>query len=100
MTLPELLSGLYALCGIAACICYVPQLRRLARDPAARRAMSPATWGGWVIVGVVNLLYAAVVVGNVEMMAVVGVNWLCQAAVFALAIGQRLHDRRPRSSLT
>lgn len=95
MTNTDLLSGLYAVAGIAACACYLPQLRRLLCEPEARRAMSLATWGGWLAVGVVSLVYAIVVVGNVEMIAVAAVNWLCQAAVFALALAQRMADRRP-----
>jgi hypothetical protein len=94
MTLSELLSGLYALSGIAACACYVPQIRRLMADAAARRAMSLATWGGWLVVGMVTVLYAGLVVGAREMVAVAGLNWLCQAVVFGLAVAQRVADRR------
>ncbi|HSV29516.1 MAG TPA: hypothetical protein VLL76_08150 [Candidatus Omnitrophota bacterium] len=93
MSLAALLSSLYAVCGVAACLFYVPQLRRLARDAEARRAMSLVTWGGWLAVGVVSLLYAAIVVGETEMIVVAGLNWLCQAAVFGLALAQRLSDR-------
>lgn len=94
MTPADLLSALYAGAGIAACVCYLPQLRRLLREPAARRAMSLATWGGWLAVGAVSLAYAAVVVDSPEMVAVTAANGMCQAAVFALALAQRLADRR------
>lgn len=95
MSSTDLLSSLYALCGITACVCYVPQVRRLMAEAAARRAMSLATWGGWLAVGVVTVLYAALVIGAREMVAVAAVNWLCQAMVFGLALSQRVIDRRP-----
>lgn len=93
MNSSELLSDLYALCGIAACACYVPQIRRLMADATARRAMSLATWGGWLAVGLVTMLYAAIIVGTREMVMVTALNWLCQAMVFGLALGQRVRDR-------
>lgn len=90
----DIISVLYGFAGIAACAFYLPQLRRLVREPAARRAMSLATWGGWLAVGLVGLVYAVVVVGNAEMVAVAASNWLCQAAVFGLALAQRVADRK------
>lgn len=91
--LTEVLSALYALGGVAACLCYLPQIHRLRRDVSARRAMSLLAWGGWFGVSTVTLLYAALVVRLPEMMAVAGLNLLCQGIVFALALGQRLADR-------
>jgi hypothetical protein len=94
MTAVQFLSALYAVSGFAACACYVPQLWKLARDAGARRSMSLASWAGWLAVGCVTMLYAAVVVGQTEMMMVVGLNTLCQTTVVLLVAGQRIRDRR------
>ena len=94
MTLAAALSALYALCGVAACAFYVPQVRRLLRDAEARRAMSLSTWGGWLVVGLVSTLYAGIVVGQPEMVAVALLNSCCQAIVFGLAFRQWLADRK------
>lgn len=96
MDLPAALSLLYAASGVAACAFYLPQLRLLSASADARRAMAPLTWGGWMVVGWVGIAYAVLVVGQREMIAVMGANTLCQSAVFAAAVGQRLADRRYR----
>lgn len=88
-----LLTALYTLAGIAACLCYVPQILRLRRDAGARRAMSLATWGGWVVVSLIGLAYAAVVVRQPEMVVVSGLNLACQLVVFGLALRQWRADR-------
>lgn len=98
MTLVTALSNLYAASGIATCLCYGPQLIRLARSAEARRAMSLASWGGWLIMGTIALLYAAVVVGQPAMVLVSGLNAACLAVVVALVLGQRLADHQPRKT--
>lgn len=87
------LTVLYTLAGIAACLCYLPQLHLLLRDAEARRAMSLLSWGGWFGGSGITALYAMVVVAEPEMVAVAGLNWLCQGAVFGLAVRQRFVDR-------
>lgn len=94
MTFADVLSTLYAASGIAACGCYGPQILRLWRNAEARRAMSLASWGGWLCLSLVAVLYATVVVGQGEMQMVTGLNALCQAVVVALVAGQRRKDRR------
>ncbi|MGE5477728.1 MAG: hypothetical protein ACM3Q1_13800 [Bacteroidales bacterium] len=94
MTLVESLSLLYAVSGVAGCACYGPQLARLARSAEARRGMALASWGGWLCLSLIAVLYAAVVVGQGAMVAVCGANALCQALVVALVAGQHCHDRR------
>lgn len=93
MSLTTVLSALYAVAGVAACLCYLPQIQRMRHDVAARRAMSLLAWGGWFGVGGVTVLYAIVVVGQAEMVAVAGLNLLCQGAILGLALRQRLADR-------
>lgn len=93
MTFADALSALYAASGVAGCACYGPQILGLARNAEARRAMSLASWTGWLALGVVGILYAALVVGQPEMLLVGGLNLMCQAAVVALVGGQRWLDR-------
>lgn len=93
MTFANALASLYAMSGIAAGLCYGPQLLRLMRSDQARRAMSLVSWGSWLGLGAIGLLYA-VMAGPPEMVLVNGLNTGCQALVVALALGQRLADRR------
>lgn len=94
MTLVDALSILYTASGIAGCACYAPQLVRLARSAAARRAMALASWLGWFGLSVVAVLYAAVVARQGAMVLVCGLNALCQAAVVILVVAQRRQDCR------
>jgi hypothetical protein len=94
MDLASTLGCLYTTSGLLACGLYGPQLRVLSTSAGARRAMSLTTWGGWSVLGVTTLAYAVVVVQQPEMVVVTAINALCQASVFALALGQRLADRR------
>lgn len=94
MTFAEALSALYAASGVAACAFYAPQLAALARSANARRAMSLASWAGWLGLGVVGTLYAAMVVGQGEMILVSGLNVLCQTMVVGLVGTQRWRDRK------
>lgn len=96
MTFVDTLSVLYAASGIAGCACYGPQIARLARAAAARRAMALASWVGWLGLSLVAVLYAAVGAGQGAMLLVSGLNALCQAAVVALVAGQRWRDRQER----
>ncbi|MGE5503830.1 MAG: hypothetical protein ACM31L_05355 [Actinomycetota bacterium] len=92
----SLLATLYACSGVAGAVCYGPQLVHLWRVPEARRAMSPLTWGGWAAMGAVALAYAAFEVRAAEMVAVTAANWTCQCLVLAMALGQRLADRKTK----
>lgn len=94
MTFADALSTLYAASGIAACGCYGPQILRLSRSAEARRAMSLASWSGWLCLSLVAVMYATMVVGQGEMQLVSGLNALCQAVVVTLVAGQRRTDRR------
>lgn len=100
MTFAEALSALYAASGVAACLCYAPQLAALARRAEVRRAMSLASWAGWLGLGVVGTLYAAVVVGQAEMILVCGLNVLCQTMVVGLVAAQRWRDRQSKRAGT
>ncbi len=93
MTFSSALASLYAISGILGCACYLPQIVRLAKGAEARRSMSLATWGGWLVLGAVTLVYA-IDLGQREMMLVNGLNSACQAVVVALMLAQRIADRK------
>lgn len=95
MTFATTLASLYAVSGMASCACYGPQLLRLIRSAEARRSMSLISWGGWLVFSGIALLYA-LVLGTPEMVLVSGLGTLCQSVVVALALGQKIHDRRMR----
>ena len=94
MTFAQALSTAYAVSGVAACAFYGPQLLRLVRDASARRALSAASWGGWLAVSLVAVAYGAVVAAQAEMVLVAASNAACQMLVLALILGQRWRDRR------
>lgn len=100
MTFADALSALYAASGVAACLCYGPQLAALARSAQARRALSLASWAGWLGLGVVGTAYAAMVVGQAEMVLVSGLNLLCQSVVVGLLVHQRWRDRKNKRAGT
>lgn len=93
MTFAATLASLYALSGIASCACYGPQVLRLVRCAEARRSMSLLSWGGWLVFSGIALLYA-MVLGPPEMVLVSGLGTLCQTVVVALALGQKISDRK------
>ena len=93
MTFSTALASLYAVSGILGCACYLPQILRLTRSAEARRAMSLATWGGWLALGAITLVYA-IDLGQAEMVLVNALNSACQAVVVALMLLQRLADRK------
>ncbi|MBC7953490.1 MAG: hypothetical protein H7Z12_16925 [Rhodospirillaceae bacterium] len=95
MTFATTLASLYAMSGIASCVCYGPQVLRLVRSAEVRRSMSLLSWGGWLGFSGVAFLYA-MVLGPPEMVLVSGLGTLCQAIVVALALGQRMTDRKMR----
>lgn len=87
-----LLSALYAVSGVTACAFYGPQVLRLLRHAEARRALALSSWCGWLAASVVAVLYALVVTGEPAMLAVSGLNAVCQAVVVVLVAGQRMAD--------
>ena len=90
MNIAAVLTPLYAVSGLAGAACYLPQLRLMWRHADARRAQSPAAWGGWSAIGAIGLLYALFVVGDPLLAGIGGLNLLCQMAVLGLALAARL----------
>lgn len=90
----QLLSVLYGVSGIAASALYVPQILKYHRDHEARRSISLLSWGGWIAIAIVTILYALYVVKNDLFAAVAGLNVIAQLTVLVYGVNARL-GRQP-----
>ncbi|KRB94012.1 hypothetical protein [Noviherbaspirillum sp. Root189] len=99
----QVLSVLYGVSGLAATALYIPQILRYHRDPLMRRSISLLTWGGWIGVTLVTILYAIYVVKSPLFALVAGINALAQLTVLAYGITARisgtLHEHQGRQAL-
>lgn len=86
----QILSMLYGISGVAALGCYLPQLMRYHRDPQARASISISSWGGWIAVTLVTLLYAVFVQKSGLFAGVTAMNAAAQGVVLAYGIRGRL----------
>lgn len=86
----QVLSMLYGISGVAALGCYLPQLMRYHRDPLARASISIGSWGGWIAVTLVTLLYAVFVQKSGLFAGVTAMNAAAQGAVLAYGIRGRI----------
>jgi len=86
----EILSVLYGVSGIAASALYVPQILKYHRDHEARRSISLLSWGGWIAIAIVTILYALYVVKSALFAAVAGLNVIAQLTVLVYGIHARL----------
>lgn len=93
----QILSFLYGLSGITAAALYVPQILKYRRDPVARRSISLLSWGGWIMIAGVTVLYALYVVKSYLFAAVAGLNAAAQLTVLYYGVRERF--TRPPNSL-
>jgi hypothetical protein len=90
----KLLTVLYGLSGLSAAALYLPQIRTYHRDPTARASISLLTWGGWIVIALITILYATYVIDNMLIAAIAFLNLIAQVAVLAYG----LNARRPACS--
>ena len=90
----NLLSLLYGVSGLASSALYIPQILTYRRDPHARRSISLLSWGGWILIACVTLLYALFVVKNWLFASVVSLNILAQSSVLAYGVRGRLEEHK------
>jgi hypothetical protein len=99
----QVLSVLYGVSGLAATALYIPQILRYHRDPLTRRSISLLTWGGWIAVTMVTILYAMYVVRSPLFALVAGINAIAQLTVLVYGVSARLsgtlHDHQGRQQL-
>lgn len=86
----QVLSVLYGVSGVAASALYLPQIVRYHHDVDARRSISLISWGGWILIAAVTILYALFVVKSYLFAMVAGLNVLAQLAVLSYGITARL----------
>lgn len=94
----QILSVLYGASGIAASALYVPQILKYHRDPDARMSISLLSWGGWIAIAMVTILYALYVVKSTLFAAVAGLNVTAQLIVLCYGVNARLGRQPARHS--
>ena len=90
----NLLSLLYGLSGLTSSALYIPQILKYRRDAEARRSISLLSWGGWIVIACITLLYALLVVKSRLFAGVVSLNILAQACVLAYGVRAHIEERR------
>lgn len=96
----QLLSVLYGASGIAASALYLPQILKYHRDHDARRSISLLSWGGWIAIACVTILYALYVVKSQLIAMVAGLNVLAQLTVLSYGVNARFGKRGPTPPAT
>lgn len=102
-SMEQILSVLYGASGVAASALYVPQILKYHRDPDARMSISLLSWGGWIAIAIVTILYALYVVKSHLIAMVAGLNVAAQFTVLCYGVSARFNRRSaaaPRSSAT
>ncbi len=89
----QVLSLLYGASGVLASALYVPQIVKYHRDHAARHSISLFSWGGWIAIAIVSILYAIYVVKNYLIATVAGLNVAAQTVVLFYGLSARLATR-------
>lgn len=90
----HLLSVLYGASGIVSSALYLPQILKYHHDHAARGSISLSSWGGWIAIAMVAILYAVYVVKNYLIAAVAGLNVAAQTIVLFYGVSARVAKRR------
>lgn len=90
----QILSVLYGLSGIAASALYLPQILKYHRDREARMSISLLSWGGWIAIAGITILYALYVVHSPLIAMVACLNVIAQLAVVAYGLSARIDRRR------
>jgi hypothetical protein len=89
----QLLSVWYGMSGVAASALYVPQIMKYHRDRNARMSISVLSWGGWVAMTSITVLYAIYVIKSYLFATVATMSILAQLAVLLYGVHARLAKR-------
>lgn len=90
----HLLSLLYGLSGLASSALYIPQILKYRRDPEACRSISLLSWGGWIVIACITLMYALFVVKNRLFAGVALLNIMPLSCVLAYGVRARIEARK------
>jgi len=85
----QLLSVLYGVSGVAAAALYIPQILKYRRDREARQAISLLSWGGWIVIAAITILYALFVVKNTLIASIAALNIVAQVVVLFYGVTAR-----------
>jgi hypothetical protein len=86
----HLLSLLYGISGVTSSALYLPQILKYRRDRDACRSISLLSWGGWIAIACVTLMYALFVVKSRLFASVVSLNIVAQSCVLSYGVRARL----------
>lgn len=86
----KLLTLMYGASGVTAAALYLPQILNYHRNPEARASISLLSWGGWIAIACITILYALLVADNPLIAAIAALNVLAQLAVLGYGIKARL----------
>jgi hypothetical protein len=86
----QLLSILYGISGVAAAALYVPQILKYRRDRDACKSISMFSWGGWIAVTAVTIVYALIVIKSYLVAMVAASSVVAQTTVLFYGINARL----------
>jgi hypothetical protein len=89
----HLLSILYGVSGFAAAALYVPQILKYRRDHDACKSISLLSWGGWIAVTAVTIVYALIVIKSYLVAMVAASSIVAQSTVLFYGINARLAKR-------
>lgn len=90
----HLLSLLYGISGVTSSALYLPQILKYRSDPDARRSISLLSWGGWIAIACVTLMYALFVVKSKLFAGVVSLNIVAQSSVLAYGLRARAEKNK------
>lgn len=84
----------YAAGAAASALLYIPMLAKILRDKNAWRGHSLPSWGGWLVISMVNLAYAARVNGDTNMIYAAAAGSIALGSVVALLVWSRFRAQR------
>jgi uncharacterized protein with PQ loop repeat len=89
----QILSVLYGISGIAASAFYIPQILKYHRDQDACKSISLFSWGGWIAVTAVTVVYALYVIKSYLVATVAATNLVAQSSVMFYGVKVQLAKR-------
>lgn len=97
MTLADYSFGAFAVLNLARVAGYFPQMVRVYRDSNGAEAVSLATWSMFFAANLATVSYAQIIVQDVTMAAIFGLNALGCLAIIGLTGWKRLYHPMRRS---
>lgn len=90
----QILSVLYGVSGVIASALYLPQILKYHRDRDARMSISLLSWGGWIAIACITILYALYVVNSHLIAMVACLNVVAQVTVLSYGVSARFDKSR------